>query len=384
MKKLMHKAVAIAALITLINTVAKAQAPQRFNYQAIARNPSGVEIASQNIALKLSILDGAPNGTIVYAETHSVLTNPYGLFTLQVGAGTLVSGNFATIAWGSGSKYIKTEIDPTGGTNYTIAGTSELISVPYALYAGSSSTVGVTGATGATGSAGLQGATGPTGATGATGAAGLQGATGATGSAGLQGPVGPAGATGATGLAGATGATGLNGVTGATGLNGATGATGLAGATGVDGATGATGPTGASATGGVAAVYTISGATTSIAASATSFVFIGPQATITTTAGQTLVGALSVPLKATVPSTATNTWIDIGYQPVGGGTITPFSGANYSIVDVTSDFKGNYDVNAAVVPGAGTWKVGYIVRNTSSIVINNNGFVNGWIMVVNP
>lgn len=368
----MHKALAIAALITLINTVSKAQAPQKFNYQAIARNTSGVEIASQNIALKLSILDGAPNGTVVYAETHTILTNPYGLFTLQVGAGTLISGNFATIAWGSGSKYIKTEIDPTGGTNYSVAGTSELISVPYALYAGASLSGGVTGATGATGIAGLQGATGatgPTGAAGATGATGLAGATGATGNTGLQGPTGPVGTTGANGLAGATGATGLNGATGATG---------------VDGATGATGPTGASATGGVAAVYPISGATTSIAASAASFVFIGPQATITTTAGQTLVGALSVPLKATVPSTATNTWIDIGYQPVGGGTITPFSGANYSIVDVTSDFKGNYDVNAAVVPGAGTWKVGYIVRNTSSIVINNNGFVNGWIMVVNP
>lgn len=240
MKKLVG---AIAAL--LLSSGLFAQAPQKFNYQAVARNNSGTELSNQAVGIKISILDGSPTGTPVFVETHTKTTNAFGLFTLEVGAGTLQSGNFSTIGWGSGAKYIKTEIDPTGGTNYTVGGTSQLISVPYAIYADQAGN-GPQGATGPTGPTGPQGAVGPQGATGVgtTGPTGAQGPTGPGGGAtGATGPQGPTGPTGANGTVGATGPTGANGATGATGV-GTTGATGPQGPTGANGATGATGPAG--------------------------------------------------------------------------------------------------------------------------------------------
>ena len=120
------------AVVMLLALSVSAQAPQKFNYQAIARNNTGVELVNQTVGIRISILDGGPNGALVYQETQTKTTNNFGLFTLEIGSGTVVSGTFATIAWGSGDKYIKTEIDPTGGTNYTVAGNSQLLSVPYA------------------------------------------------------------------------------------------------------------------------------------------------------------------------------------------------------------------------------------------------------------
>ena len=222
---------------------AQAQTPQKFNYQAVARNNVGVELANTTIGIKLSILDGSPTGAVVYSESQTVVTNQFGLFTLQVGNGTVLSGNFANIAWGNGAKYIKTEIDPTGGASYTVAGTSQLISVPYALYAGQSGggTTGPQGNVGPTGPTGV-GVAGPTGPTGV----GLQGPTGPGGGAtGPQGQVGPQGPTGPTGGVGANGNTGPTGFTGGTGQTGAAGPTGPTGPTGV----GVTGPTGPAGTG---------------------------------------------------------------------------------------------------------------------------------------
>ncbi|UPT69277.1 MAG: hypothetical protein M0D57_21860 [Sphingobacteriales bacterium JAD_PAG50586_3] len=210
----MKKTITLFFVLTLAS-FSFAQAPQKFNYQAIARNTTGVELANQNISIRLSILDGSQSGTVVYQETHSLTTNTFGLMNLSVGGGTVVSGTFATIAWGSGSKFIKTEIDPTGGSNYSVAGTTELISVPYALYAGQaqSGQVGPTGptgpgggATGPTGPQGAQGFTGPTGPTG-VGATGAQGPVGPTG-VGTTGPQGPQGPQGPTGPAGTQGPTG--------------------------------------------------------------------------------------------------------------------------------------------------------------------------------
>jgi hypothetical protein len=242
MNKLFSKSIAMLALALAVCTSAGAQAPQKFNYQAIARNNAGTELSNQAIGIRISVLDGSSTGTLVYQETQTKTTNAYGLFTLEVGAGTVVSGTFANIAWGSGSKYVKTELDPTGGTNYTVAGTSQLISVPYALYAGQAP--GTQGPTGATG-VGTQGPTGPTGPGG--GATGPTGANGATGSQGPTGPAGPTGAgvTGAQGPTGANGATGPAGPTGAgvTGSQGPTGPTGV-GVTGAQGPTGPAGPTG--------------------------------------------------------------------------------------------------------------------------------------------
>lgn len=238
MKKLFLTIFAAMALYTV-----QAQAPQKFNYQAVARNNSGVELTNQSLGVKLSIIDGTPNGTVVYAEKQTAITNAYGIFTLQVGGGTIISGNFSSINWASGSKYIKTEIDPAGGENYSVAGTSELISVPYALYAGAAQG----GTTGPQGPTGAQGPAGPTGAglQGPTGPQGPAGSNGLNGATGLQGPTGPTGAglQGPTGAQGPAGANGLNGATGAQGPTGATGV-GIAGATGPTGPQGPTGPGG--------------------------------------------------------------------------------------------------------------------------------------------
>ncbi|MGO3283976.1 MAG: beta strand repeat-containing protein, partial [Mesonia sp.] len=108
-----------------------AQTPEKFNYQGIARNSQGEPMATQNLGLKISIINGS---TTIYSETHQVTTNNFGLYTLAIGDGTPVSGAMASVGW-STTKLLKVEIDPNGGTNYTDLGTTELLSVPYAMYA---------------------------------------------------------------------------------------------------------------------------------------------------------------------------------------------------------------------------------------------------------
>ncbi len=112
-----------------------AQAPEAFNYQAVARDNSGNPLVSRSIKVKIGILSGSISGTTVYAETHTVTTNQFGLFNLAMGSGTVVSGTFASINWGSNSFFTKVEIDPNAGNSFQLLGTSQLLSVPYALYA---------------------------------------------------------------------------------------------------------------------------------------------------------------------------------------------------------------------------------------------------------
>ncbi len=207
------------------------QAPQAINYQGIARDLTGNPLISQAIGLQLTIHNSSATGPVDYQETFAVTTNQFGLYAVQIGRGAPVSGTFSSIAWGTVSHYLEVAMDPTGGNAYVAAGTSELISVPYALYAETSGMGGPTGATG------------PTGIVGATGAIGVTGPLGATGT------VGATGATGSTGLTGANGATGTTGLMGATGTAGADGATGATGATGTAGATGATGTGGSGSNG---------------------------------------------------------------------------------------------------------------------------------------
>ena len=114
-----------------------AQAPQKFSYQAVVRDASNNLIANQSVGVQISILQGSAAGEAVYVETQNATTNANGLMTLEIGGGTMLSGDFATIDWGDGPYFLKTETDPNGGTNYTIEGTQQLLSVPYALYAGS-------------------------------------------------------------------------------------------------------------------------------------------------------------------------------------------------------------------------------------------------------
>jgi hypothetical protein len=217
-----------------------AQAPEKMSYQAVVRNASNNLTINQAVGMQISILKGGVTGTAVYVETQTPTTNTNGLVSLEIGTGTLISGDFTTIDWTNDTYFIKTETDPIGGTTYTITGTNQLMSVPYALYAktSGSSTAGPAGPSGTIGAAG------PSGAAGEKGETGTAGTNGAKGDPGITGDVGAKGDPGATGFDGSTGATGLDGNTGATGLDGNTGATGLDGNTVMNGETGATGATG--------------------------------------------------------------------------------------------------------------------------------------------
>ncbi|PJJ64437.1 beta strand repeat-containing protein [Chryseobacterium geocarposphaerae] len=121
--------------------IAFAQVPEKMSYQAIIRNATGQVLPNQSIAIKASILQGSPAGAAVYSERLTGNTNTNGLITLEIGSGTVLTGTFNTINWSTGSYYLKTETDLAGGTNYTIIGTSQLLSVPYAMFAKSAGAV---------------------------------------------------------------------------------------------------------------------------------------------------------------------------------------------------------------------------------------------------
>jgi len=112
-----------------------AQTPQSFKYQAVARDASGDVVADQAVGMQISILQGSTSGTAVYVETFTPTTNEFGLMNLNIGAGTLISGDLTTIDWSADTYFIKIEMDMTGGTTYEEYGTSQLLSVPYALHA---------------------------------------------------------------------------------------------------------------------------------------------------------------------------------------------------------------------------------------------------------
>lgn len=129
----MKKLILLAGLI--IGTMAFAQAPQQMSYQAVIRNASGQLVQNQDVAVKASIVKDSPDGTVVYSERLTGTTNANGLLSTAIGSGTILSGDFTTIDWSSGSYFLKTETDPAGGTSYSITGTSQLLSVPYAMLA---------------------------------------------------------------------------------------------------------------------------------------------------------------------------------------------------------------------------------------------------------
>lgn len=197
MKHLIFLILIICAAVNL-----PAQAPHKFNYQAIARNAAGQALSNQTISVRFSIRDISSTGPILYQEKHVLTTNQFGLFTALVGTGDVLSGDFVSINWGLNDKYIQIEYDPEGGSNYLLAGNQQLVSVAYALYAERAGN----------GSGGNTGATGPTGNTGATGPAGTNGTNGTNGINGNTGATGPTGPTGTGG--GATGPTGPIGPTG--------------------------------------------------------------------------------------------------------------------------------------------------------------------------
>lgn len=232
----------LLTLVALATTLTSfSQAPEAFKYQAVVRDAGGAIITNQTVGYQLTILQGSASGTSVYIETFSPMTNGYGLVNLEIGTGT-TSDDFALIDWANGPYFMETAADVAGGTAYVVMGTSQLLSVPYALYAKNSGSStpgpqGVAGADGAAGATGTQGLTGPQGAAGPQGIAGNVGATGLTGPQGMIGLQGAAGPQGVVGNDGATGLTGADGAVGPQGVAGPTGAVGPQGPAGADGVT---------------------------------------------------------------------------------------------------------------------------------------------------
>ena len=255
-------------VMMLMCVLVMAQAPQKMSYQAVVRGSNNALITNQNVSARLSILQGTPTGSAIYVETHNVTTNDNGLLTVEVGGGNS-SQNFSQIPWPQGVFYLKSEIDPNGGVNYTVESVQQLLSVPYALYATNAGNVPAfvmtptdtgyvldcTMPDGTTqsyvirnGQQGPQGPAGPAGPAGANGTNGTNDADGQDGQDGFSpvvntvtagdstvvtitdatgphtfvvhnGEQGPVGATGPQGPAGPAGANGANGQDGQDGFS---------------------------------------------------------------------------------------------------------------------------------------------------------------------
>ena len=165
MKKLILSLVAIAT----ISLSSFGQAPEGFKYQAVVRDAGNTILNNQAVGMQIEILQGGISGTPVYTESFTPTTNTYGLVNLEIGTGT-TSDDFTIIDWANDTYFIRTSIDVTGGSSYSVMGTSQLMSVPYALYAKTSGN-----------GAGPIGPQGPAGADGQDGVDGLDGATGPAG-----------------------------------------------------------------------------------------------------------------------------------------------------------------------------------------------------------
>ena len=129
------KKISVAFLLLFLFLSLYAQVPQGFHYQAVIRDADGRILQDQTLGLRLTILQGGETGPAVYSETHDLTTTAQGLFSVVVGAGDVVSGDFSAIDWQAGPYFLKVETDLSGGNDYTVLGTSALTSVPYALYA---------------------------------------------------------------------------------------------------------------------------------------------------------------------------------------------------------------------------------------------------------
>ncbi len=132
----MKKALLVTTLFFAITfDLLLGQSPQLINYQGVARNVSGAPITNQNISLRMTIRSGSPIGNVEYQETHSVTTSNLGLFTLKIGNGSTSSGAIVNIDWANSTHFLEIEMDQNGSSNYIQMGTSQLVSVPYALHA---------------------------------------------------------------------------------------------------------------------------------------------------------------------------------------------------------------------------------------------------------
>jgi hypothetical protein len=189
MKKLLTKNLLL--ILLLFPVIGFGQAPEAFKYQAVIRDGGNLILTDQTVGMRLSIQQDSIGGTSVYTETFTSTSNGYGLVNLEIGTG-ISTDDFAMIDWANGPYFMETAVDLTGGMTYEIMGTSQLMSVPYALYAktsgngeGPQGPAGVQGPQGIQGVAGIDGATGPAGANGTDGVDGIDGASEPTYTIGL-------------------------------------------------------------------------------------------------------------------------------------------------------------------------------------------------------
>jgi uncharacterized protein (TIGR02145 family) len=143
MKKSFIKILVILIIYQSTFVISSAKSSPKMSYQAVIRNSSDALVTNTQVGIQISILQGSASGSAVYVETQTPTTNANGLISIEIGGddATVVTGSFATIDWANGPYFIKTETDPAGGTSYTITGTSQLLSVPYALHAKTAETV---------------------------------------------------------------------------------------------------------------------------------------------------------------------------------------------------------------------------------------------------
>lgn len=366
----------------LVASVASyAQVPNKFNYQAVARNSQGQFIPNANINLRLTLLSGSATGTPVFSETRRVTTNNVGLFSVVIGGpgATTTTGNLATVDWSAGNMYLRVEADPLGGTSFVALGSTELVSVPYALYS-VNGRKGDPGATGPAGPAGPQGPAGPTGATGPQGPVGNTGPAGPAGPTGTQGPAGPTGPAGSTGPAGPAGPQGPTGPAGTdaqtlsvsgsnlsiSGGNTVTLPSGTPGPTGPQGPAGPAGPQGPAGPAGTdAQTLSISGNNLSISGGNT----------VTLPAGG---GSLTLPYSASQAS-ATPPLFVINNTSTTGNSIA-IQGTSSSNGSGSGPLSGATAIQGELTPTSGggfSAALRGINRSTSSLGIGTVGYQAG-------
>lgn len=345
-------------------------APGLFNYQGVARDASGNTLTNQSVGLRFSIHQGTAVGPVFYSESQNMTTNDFGLFNTQIG-----SNGFANVDWSNGPYFLEVEMDANGGTNYQSMGTSQLLSVPYALYAAESGTPGPTGP---------------------TGPQGIQGNPGSQGQQGIQGVQGPQGATGPTGDTrwSDNGINIYNNNVGnvGVGLSNPTSKLDVSGQVRIRGGNPGADKVLTSDANGLASwqepvsapvFYSLNGAgPSSFPGNVNTYVFASA-VSITLSETKRITGSASLPMSTTSSSGPAVPRCGLCYQ-LGSGTITNFAGGSYSQLQVGS-VRSAVPVNGTVTLGPGTYNVGYCVYNgTGSPTIDSIDYVNGWLMVTDP
>ena len=143
----MKQLIGIVSVCLMASVLSFAQAPQSFKYQAIALNIEGNVISDKQISMRISLIQDSKTGQAVYSETHDLKTNQFGLISLEIGKGKNKNGEISSVNWESGNYFVNVQIDVNGGSDYVSMGVSQLLSVPYALYAETSGSVSTSSTT---------------------------------------------------------------------------------------------------------------------------------------------------------------------------------------------------------------------------------------------